>query len=159
MKKLFLSLFAALAVFVNPVLAQDADPTASIVNSANTAVTSCINSMVQGAKDASPELRGAILMTAGQTCRSSVIVAQPQPQSDGWATAGRVLLGVAQIYFGYKGQAAMWNGITTLSGQGFATANSIADKGFDAVGKQPEVFITNTSPEGASLLYPQQFGQ
>lgn len=160
MKRLFTAALAALALFAMPAWAEEQDATAQIVMSANDSITACMTAMAQGADKASPEMRGMILGTMASTCRQSVVVAQPQAKPDGWATAGRVLLGIGQMYFGYKGQAAMWAGITTLSGQGFATADSIATKGFDAVSKQPEVFITNTTPSGASLLYPDPaFGQ
>lgn len=160
MKRLITAALAALALFAMPAWADEQDPTAQIVQSANTSITTCMTAMVEGAKTASPEMRGMILGTMASTCRQAVVVAQPQAKPDGWATAGRVLLGIGQMYFGYKGQAAMWAGLTTITGQGFSTTESVASKGFEAVSKQPEVFITNTTPSGASLLYPDaSFGQ
>lgn len=137
-----------------PAQAASTDPAVAAAASANQAISQCITAVTQGASAADNSVKALLITQAPAMCRQSVVVAQPQAKQSDLATVGHYTLGVLQILAGIKDKTLMWQGISTLAGRGFDAAENLGSQGISAASKPPAIVITNTTEDGASVIYP-----
>lgn len=154
MKKLLFAVMLTLGIAL-PAMAEQAVPQSN-TQILNQTIQTCMTSMAAGLKDMSPELRGLVVGTMADTCRKTAVVAPEKPEGPG---LGHYLWDgfkfVAGLHYGYKGQQLVFNALTGVAERGLSATENISTKSMEHLAEKPQVIISNTTPEGASILYPR----
>lgn len=124
--------FAATLALCLPALAQDSeDPAVAAAKSANTAIAACVGAITQGAASADNSVKALLITQAPSMCRQSVVM----PNIRQAPTAGEMLWDgtkfALQLWAGYKGQALMWSGITSLVNRQADSTDNAVNQGFN----------------------------
>lgn len=150
MKKLLFAVMLTLGIAL-PAMAQQSN-----TQILNQTIQTCLTAMGEGLKTASPEMRGMMMATMADTCRKTAVVAPEKQEGPG---LGHYLWDgfkfVAGLHYGYKGQQLVFNALTGVAERGLSATENISTKSMEHLAEKPQVIISNTTPEGASILYPR----
>ena len=130
MKTAIIALAAAAACL--PAMAQEsADPAVQAAASANNAITACITAVTQSVATADAGVKALLITQAPSMCRNSVVVPNIRQAPTGSEMIWDGVKFLSQLWFGYKGQALVWNGITTMVGRQAQSTDNAVNQGFN----------------------------
>lgn len=129
MKKTIIAL-AVLAVCASAKAQESNDPTVAAAQSANAAISECIDAVTRSASTADNSVKALLITQAPGMCRNSVVMPSiRQAPTSGEMIWDGLKFGL-QLWAGYKGQALVWNGITTMMSRQAQSTDNAVNQGF-----------------------------
>lgn len=123
------SLVALAAVFLSTAaLAQDA-AVKSQTQVLNETIQTCMTSMAKGMDGMDAGTKGFMTASIPKMCREAAVVVPEAKEESTGSVVGRVALGLAQIWAGYKGQALVWGAVSSMVNRGYESTENVATQG------------------------------
>jgi hypothetical protein len=143
-------IFAALIGLCASAFAQEVKSQTQVLNET---IQTCMTSMAKGMDGMDAGTKGFMTASIPKMCREAAVVVPEAKQESTASTVGRVALGLAQVWAGYKGQAMVWGAVSGMVNRGYQATENVATQGLqtaESLGQRDPVIVGPS--EGMSVL-------
>jgi hypothetical protein len=119
----------------------------------NETIQTCMTSMAKGMDGMDAGTKGFMTASIPKMCREAAVVVPEAKEESTASVAGRVALGLAQVWAGYKGQALVWGAVSSMVNRGYQSTENVATQGLqtaESLGQRDPVIVGPS--EGMSVL-------